>query len=365
MIYDIYIDIVTRISPPYSFNTIITTEEFLVPPDFGIDWRFPQGIPGWGTNCPSLNECAKQIRAQPSLAGNLGDDRHEVGKTFIQSMIDDNIHDLMVGKYKSTKAVTFAITGHLNEQDLEIKLKEMGETDMIHNTKTFGNIFHHFFQLNPKVDEILQNVSSQLGLIPGHYTIAHSRVRHPKAYPMGETFNGQFISNADKTGLPFVGRFKDLAVEIGSKAIVCAAKLQGNNEDPIYFMADSSDLVTYLTRDLTNNTFVSSHGEWFTDETSANATAKALVSTHNVVARDQNVPNAHIDKNKGRPPEAYYATFIDLFLSIRAKCVSFGIGNYALFATKISGTRCKVRYAKEVWGEQETESKVEAPFCTL
>lgn len=341
------------------------TEEFLIPPDFGLDWRFPSGVQGWGTNCHTLNECAKQVRSQPSIAGNLGDNRHEVGKTFVQSMIDDNIHDLTVGKYKSTKAVTFAIIGHLNEQDLEMKLKEMGERDMIHHTHTFGNIFHHFFQLHPKVDEILQTVSSQLGLIPGQYTIAHSRVRHPKAYPMGETFNGQYIANADKTGLPFVGRFKDLAVGIASKAIACAAKLQGNNDNPIYFMSDSSDLVTYLTRDLKNNTFLSSHGEWFSNATSANATVKALVWKHRVVARDQNIPNAHIDKNKGRPAEAYYATFVDLFLSIRAKCVSFGIGNYALFATKISGIQCKVRYAKELWGEQETEHKIEAPFCTL
>lgn len=322
------------------------------------------GVQGWGTHCSSLNECANQIRSQPSLKGNLGDDRHDAGTSFLKTMIDDNIDALTIGMYSSTKAVTFAIVGHLNEHDLEMKLTEMGEKDMIHGTTTFGNIFHHFFKLNPKIEKIVQDVSHDLGLIPGQYAIAHSRVRHPKAYPIGESFNGQYISNADKTGLPFMGRFKDLAVEIASKAIACAAKVQGD-ESPIYFMADSSDLVTYLTRDLTNDSYISKHLDWFSEEKSTNATAKALVSKYKVVARDQDIPNAHLDKNKGRPPEAYYATFVDLFLCIRARCVSFGIGNYALFATKISHTSCKIRYAKELWGDQDTEHHMEAPFCEL
>ena len=89
------------------------------------------------------------------------------------------------------------------------------------------------------------------------------------------------------------------------------------------------------------------------------------MTAHKVVARDQDIKNAHIDKNKGRPPEEYYGTFVDLYLGINAKCVAFGIGNYALFATKISGTKCKIRYAKELWGLQETLHKETTQECKL
>jgi len=42
------------------------------------------------------------------------------------------------------------------------------------------------------------------GLVRGEYAVVHCRrVRHPKAYDKGETFNGIFIANADVYGLPF------------------------------------------------------------------------------------------------------------------------------------------------------------------
>ena len=338
-------------------------EEFLVPPENGIDWVFPPGVNGWATNCFTLNECAKQLRAHPAMKGNIGDARTE--EIPFGDLIDGDIKALNEGELKDTKAVTFAIMGHLSEDVLEGKLRALGETDMIHGTPTFGNIFRRFFQPHPKVQTQIDLVYKELGMVPGEYSIAHCRVRHPKAYPLGESFNGQYIANADKTGLPFEGRFKDLAVNIATRAIDCAATLPDVSDHPIYFMSDSSDLVDYMTRDLLNETYVSQHPNWFSRQESANATAKALMSKYQIVARDQDIPNAHIDKNKGRPPEAYYATFVDLYLGINARCVSFGIGCYAIFAAKLSGTTCKIRYATEKWGVTDTVHKVEAEVCSL
>jgi len=96
-----------------------------------------------------------------------------------------------------------------------------------------------------------------------------------------------------------------------------------------------------------------------------NSTAKEVMSKHHVVARDQDIKNAHIDKNKGRPPEEYYGTFVDLYLGIQAKCVVFGVGNYALFASKLGGRKCKMRYAREVWGSENTTHKRETQECAL
>jgi len=338
-------------------------EEFLVPPPDGIDWIFPSGIEGWGTNCNTLNLCAKQVRLHPELPGNNGDARERKEVSF-GDLIDKNLK-LLNGKMKNDKAVTYQILGHLSEDYLEKRLRDLGETDMIHGTASFGNIFRKFFQPHPNVQKEIDEVSEKYGLIPGEYTVAHCRVRHPKAYKIGETFNGHFIANADKLGLPFEGRFKDLAVDIASRAVQCAVTLPDVEQHPIYFMADESELVRFVTRDVVNATLISEHANWFSNPTSTNATAKAIMSKHNVVARDQDIKNAHIDKNKGRPVEEYYGTFVDMYLGIQARCVVFGVGYYALFASKLSGTRCKLRYAKEMWGGYNSTHEFETQSCAL
>lgn len=347
-------------------------EEFLIPQSDGIDWVFPPGVPGWGTGCRTLNECAKQVRSQPEIPGNIGDTR--LDGTSFEKLVDDNIQ-LLNGKMKNVKAVTFQIMGHLSEDVLEKKLRQLGETDMIHTTASFGNLFHTFFQPHPNVQREIDAVQKQLNLIPGEYTIAHCRVRHPKAYSKGVRFNDQFVANADKLGLPFEGQFRDLAVDVASRAIRCAATLPGVANHPIYFMADESELVRHITRDsVKKSSFLSQHSSnWFAGNDTAaaaaagdsNTSAKYIMAKYNVVARDQNYKNAHIDKNKGRPPEEYYGTFVDLYLGIQARCVSFGIGNYAMFATKISGTKCKIRYVREIWGAENTTHKEKTPDCEL
>ncbi len=345
-------------------------EEFLIPPTdgSGIDWVFPKDVKGWGTSCKTLNECAKQVRAQPQLMNNVGGDRGNK-ESSIEILLSNGIHSLTEGDLKDEKAVTFTIMAHLEEDVLEKRLRQMGETDMIHQTGTFGNIFRTFFQPHPNVQSQIDAVQKEYGLVPRQYSIAHTRVRHPKAYPSGEKFSGEYIANADKTGLPFVGRFKELAVGIASRAIECATMADKDAiNQPIYFMSDSSDLVDYMTCDLLNSTYISQHPDWFTvdDGTfNVNVTARDIMQKHNVVARKQDFPNAHIDKNKGRKPPEYYATFVDLWLGMNARCVSFGIGKYAIFAAKLSGTKCKIRYAREVWGETETDAENDASTCNL
>ena len=163
----------------------------------------------------------------------------------------------------------------------------------------------------------------------------------------------------------FVGRFRELAVDIATRAIQCASKELSFavEKHPLYFMSDESELVNYLAFNLTNSNYVTKHSNWL--QGGSNGTALHVVTKFNVVARDQSIINAHIDKNKGRPSEAYYATFVDLYLGMNARCISYGIGYYALFAAKISGTKCLIRYSKELWGEKETKSSSLAPMCKL
>ena len=66
---------------------------------------------------------------------------------------------------------------------------------------------------------------------------------------------------------------------------------------------------------------------------------------------------AHIDKQKGRDPEDYYATFVDLMIAINARCIGYGIGYYAVFASKISFTHCTFVYELEQWGGNKAKAQ--------
>ena len=340
-----------------------------------IDWTFPPFVKGWGTmndNCHTLNECARQVRAQPKIDGNVQNHKEFDNNTQYAQLIEDDLHMMKYGKHQNTKHLTFTIQGHMGEEVLEEKLRSLGETDMIHSTKTFGKIFHLFFKPHPKIQRQINTVQKELGLVKNEYTVAHCRVRHPKAYKKGERLHdGTWVANADKVGLTFEDRTRKLAIEIASRSIQCAATAKDENSirdnfdvkrHPIYFMSDESELVNYFAHNLTDSKYVTSHPEWF-EKKGLNRTTFNIVKKFNIVARDQSIANAHIDKNKGRKSGAYYGVFVDLFLGIGARCVSFGIGNYASFAAKISGTKCRIRYAKEKWGKHAADDHI--PMCRL
>jgi hypothetical protein len=331
----------------------------------GIDWVFPKGVDGWGemgTTCQTFIECTKEVRAQPSIVRNVLGNRKK-GQT-LAGIMEESIEDLNNGKNKNVRAVTYGIVGHMEEEYLEGKLKKLGEADLIHSTASFGNIFRLFFQPHPNVQKEIDRVNKLYGLVPHEYSIAHCRVRHPKAYDQGQRFNGKYIANADMAGLPFEGKLKESAVDVASRAISCVATLPDVEHHPIYFMGDESALVQYMTRDLMNKTYVDMNPDLFSDKESSDSNARNIVSKYKVVARDQDIPNAHIDRNRNRPTEAYYATFVDLYVGINAKCVSFGLGRYAMFAAKLSGTDCTIRYATEKWGTDRGQ-KLEVKSCSL
>jgi hypothetical protein len=88
--------------------------------------------------------------------------------------------------------------------------------------------------------------------------------------------------------------------------------------EPIYFFSDSNDLVRYFSRELTNRTFVTANHTLLKNSAVDWAALEAVQSSR-VVARDVNMENAHIDRQKGRAPEAYFGTFVDLLLAINAR----------------------------------------------
>ena len=324
-------------------------EYFLVPNAF--NWTVPIDVKGFAD--------IKETRSQKEFFEGYRSDRPV--QRFWESELDICIERARYGAFKDIKVLRHILLGHLNEDILERRLQDLGETDMIHWTPSFGKIFRAFFKPSEPVQAALDLVYKSLGLKKGQYTAVHCRVRHPKATAFGTTVKGKNPSYpADKTGLPWLGITKDFAVSIATHAVMCARTLASTPSEPIYFFADSNDLVRYMVHELTDPQYLGGNKTLF-DNPIDQAALKA-VGPINVVAREMSMENTHIDRQKGRSAPAYYATFVDLMLAVNARCVTYGIGFYALFATKISGTQCKLVYQEEEWGG--TDGSKKASLCT-
>lgn len=113
-----------------------------------------------------------------------------------------------------------------------------------------------------------------------------------------------------------------------------------------------------MSYELNNETYIKNHSSLFVLDIHSNNNSNIdynalnIVQKLNIISRkDVDLyENVHMDKQKGCTPIEYYGTFIDLYVAIYARCVTYGIGYYVVFATKISGTYCKLLYQKEEWG---------------
>ena len=283
-------------------------------------------------------------------------------------------------KFLDTRLLRHRLLGHLDEIVLEERLEREGyykdesywKASDLHKAPTFGRIWKLFFRPSPAVRGEIVDAMEKMDLLlhekedtgsPNDlpptvpYKAVHCRVRHPKAHPPGKVMKGKNEKYpADKTGLPWiVGEpQRAFAIETANKALICAKEIPGIDKTaPVYFLSDSNDLVNHVALELADSTYLKEHGS---NASWVDPSLLETIQSQKVVARNTTLENAHIDRQKGRPPPAYYATFVDLYLAMKANCVVYGIGYYAAFAAKISGTDCAYLYAKESWGTQVEKS---------
>ena len=348
-------------------------EEFLIPYDlrkkyvttnidYSIDWTLPASDI-IGTTGKRRSQIGKLMKL-PRLISNVVKDRREKVTMPFETLLDDSLFNLTKGNLKNKKIVTFEILGTNNEDYLEGKLRELGETDLIHNTLSFGQIFQSFFQPSPAVMHELDLTMQELALVPYFYTAIQSRVRHPGGYTKGQEYNGIYAAKADRYIPPFKGEFKEKMIETAIEAITCAETLPDNNSSKAvyYFMSDMSDLVTYLAFNVSDVNYVHLHNSEFLNPERIYFQAKKIVSRHLLKARKQITQNLHVDKARPKEIKKYYASFVDLWIGIMAKCVVYGIGNYARFAARISHTDCFRKYQRQIYGAEANVD--ESKFCT-
>lgn len=323
-------------------------ESFLTPNE--IDWTVPRDVEGFFDEHSDRvsREGMRKARAIPDMFDGYNSANPE--KEFWNEHLDLSLERAISGKFKNEKILRHRLLGHINEEELEARLRALGETDMIHWTPSFGKIFFALFQLSIPLQQKLDSIYKELGLQANDYSAVHCRVRHPKATPHDMFVKGKNEDYpADKTGLPWEGRTKEFAIETATKALRCVQTLLRNKDEKVYFFSDSNDLVRYMAHELTQKPYQETKSGQI-DIPKVEKEAQDIVWNVHLVARDAAEENAHIDRQKGREIPAYFGTFIDLFLAINARCVSYGIGYYAVLATKISGTQCKLLYQEEYWG---------------
>ena len=340
----------------------VALENFLVPNE--IDWTVPKEIDGFfsKTDVRVSRQEMKIVRAYTELFEGYASESPE--QNFWTEELDEALQRAVTGSFKNKKVLRHRLLGHINEEELESRLRALGEEDMIHRTAAFGNIFRMFFRPSEGVKKDLDSVYKSLQMQPGKYSAVHCRVRHPKATARNVFVKGKNDAYpADKSGLPWEGETRLFAIKTAIHALQCASTLLGNSREPLYLFSDSNDLVRYMSHQLTDPQFVAGNATIFKTST-VDAEALDVVHKTNVIARSMSEENAHIDRQKGRDPPAYYATFVDLLLAVNARCVTYGIGYYAVFATKISGTKCKLLYQEESWGGIDNK-RMNAPRCSL
>jgi len=331
-------------------------QEFLMPSEL-LDWTVPPGI--YRPSKPG--KVSEQVRAIPQLFGT--NCTQELYETNPEPEFWNHDLDICLQQAKqsnSSKVLRHRILGHLDEAVLEKRLMDLGETDLLHWKSSFGHLFWSMFQPSPNVQKELDQIHEELNITENSYSAVHCRVRHPKATPPKIFVKGKNANYpADKTGLPWVNQTRDFAIATASKALQCAKlHMPGDDDDkkkePLYFFSDSNDLVRFISHELTSPKFLHKNSSLLVKGTYDQDALKQVQSLR-VVSRSSETENAHIDRQKGRPPEAYYGTFVDLWIAIQARCVTYGIGYFALFATKLvvgDPKKCELPYVyqEEAWG---------------
>jgi glycosyltransferase involved in cell wall biosynthesis len=233
----------------------------------------------------------------------------------------------------------------------------------------YSKIWQSLFAPSVGLQKELQKTFAGSNLQPGNYTATHVRTRHPARYAGGRNPAGRNGSVADVTGLPWGGDLMESAIKAGVHAVNCSRLLLGSPEEPIYFYSDSEDLVQYMVMNGSSSPTVTSNT---TIMSQLNHLTPSVTRVVRVVSRDtSNVPAVHIDRAAGDLPkvEVYYSTFIDLYMGAMARCVSFGVGNYAYLATKISATTCLQRHetasSKQLISKWGMGAGAKAPMCPL
>ncbi|MGH3053372.1 MAG: hypothetical protein ACRDL7_00150 [Gaiellaceae bacterium] len=290
-------------------------ENFLVPPEGGLDWRLraEDNITDDFLLRNTTSICDKTAKKK-------GNKTFEACVAKIVANKRARVMPILLTRgdeLRRGNAMFENMTHHLT---LRTKRTISNEPFLRH----FGEIFRLLFEPSEGVARELHNTMTNLNLTAGKFVSAHVRARYSKG---NQQLKGKDNENVDLTGgLLFEGENKHRATQWAENAINCAASLAPGL--PVYFASDSNDTVSHVLREYDASLDgVSHHHE---DNTS--------LAPLCVVGLEGEEP-LHIDYIgfAGKNATEFYSGFVDLLVMGSGRCVAYGMGGYGRFAAALSG----------------------------
>ena len=258
-------------------------EEFLVPPEGGLDWRTP------GPIVDVLADASNGKRLQPyKMISKYAYSGMSLVRTRYQTHFPESKYDDLV------------LDDEANEPPFNA---------------TFHKIWRMMFTPSIPLRNILKSKMDEMGLVPNKYVASHLRAL--------------YNTLAEDRSIDLIKKFT-------SNALDCATELRPGL--PIYFASDSSDATKYAleighpaSAD-TSNGSPGSTGPLIRNKINSDTNLQPRV----VASLPSQNPPWHLDKFIG-PPENFFDTFIDLYLMAEARCVTFSKGGFGSWALLIGG----------------------------
>lgn len=273
-------------------------EEFLVPPIDGVDWRVPSDLREgtvWNetVRLGTLSDIVVQIDPDYPLP------RHRKAKALPNPL---------------PSVVTVLYQSNEHGSDVYNQYNPHGPTfDAVSR-----DCWRIFFEPSLGVQRRLEIVRAQYGLKPNRYVAVHIRSLY------------QQVAGPKKTAL------------IAKNAINCGSQLRESGQEPIYVTTDSMNSTmaawTYAKEDHPSQIIVVARsvqpsGSVVAGSVTAETTLPAFLHLDRGTAfLSRNSTVWTIESH----PEAYYDTFVDLYLLAQARCRTYHLGNYAKWANLLS-----------------------------
>ncbi|VEU45143.1 unnamed protein product [Pseudo-nitzschia multistriata] len=269
-------------------------EEFLVPPEGGFDWRVPgelTAVLGEGKRLSTRQMIEKYTSGGMSLV-----------RARYQTDEPHRIYDRYVFGPNRTGD---------GDDDGDVRGQDQPGFERI-----FAVAWKIAFTPSLPVQDLLRAKLAELGLVPNQYAASHLRALY------GETSRPS----------PIIQKFTQNALACATE--LTAANLGGVDASrtmPIFFASDSKIAIRHalslssggedplegLPRVVASSNPSAVHGE----SDGSTGTGDSLVHLDSLVA----------------PVEAFYDTFVDLYLMAMARCVTYGRGGYGHWALLIGG----------------------------
>lgn len=260
------------------WNHPCSLEEFLLPPQGGLDWR----IPNW---------LAEELNHEGVLME---------GSSFKNPRVNGS-RTLRV-QYQSYDGGA----GWYDEQrkDISDSVKEASFNEVYHD------VWRAVFTPAPAIAKTIQTVLDDNGLVPGDYSSAHLRLLYFKSE-----------------------RKPKIIEKFTRNGINCASTLKPGR--PVFLASDSAYVTEYGPQwgAQLNATVVVHHHHpnppLHLDRPDGTLPSQALVAANGTTQMTRNAIR--------HPPSDFYDTFIDLYLLALGGCSFFGKGGYGLWGALIGG----------------------------